>query len=95
MDGVGKWIEVWADSPHIQGKHQVVCEIRGPHNAGNYRANATLIAAAPELLAALEYMLRADDAICNDAGTKSDQAMNRIAAIDAARAAIAKAKGIE
>lgn len=56
-------------------------------------ANAQLIAAAPELLEALEFMLEADTNICENIGRKSDQAMTRIAAIDQARVAIAKAKG--
>lgn len=50
-----------------------------------------LAAAAPDLLEALEEMLQADDAICNNVGRKSDQAMQRIAAIDSANAAIKKA----
>jgi hypothetical protein len=54
-------------------------------------ANARLIAAAPELLAALNAMLNADEAICENIGTLSDQAMQWIAAVDAAQAAIAKA----
>ena len=44
------------------------------------------------LVAALEYMLSADRAICENIGLKSDQAMNRIAALDQARAALAAAK---
>ena len=44
-----------------------------------------------ELLEALQELLSADDAICGDKGSKSDQAMQRIAAIDSARAAIARA----
>lgn len=55
--------------------------------------DARLIASAPELLAALETMLCADNAICENIGLKSDQAMQRIAAIDYAREVISKAKG--
>jgi hypothetical protein len=46
-----------------------------------------------DLLVALQDMLAADDAICQNRGLKSDQATSRIAAIDNARAAIAKAGG--
>jgi hypothetical protein len=61
--------------------------------AATQRANARLIASAPDLLAALQSMLDADDAICNNVGRGVDQAMSRIAAIDSARAAIARAQG--
>lgn len=44
------------------------------------------------LVATLEDMLSADNAICENLGRKSDQAMQRIAAIDQARAALALAK---
>ena len=56
-------------------------------------ANARLIAAAPELLAALQAMLLADSFIADNVGTRSDQAMGRIAAIDQAFLAVLKAKG--
>lgn len=46
-----------------------------------------------DLLASLEYLVRADEDIQENRGLKSDQAMGRIAALDAAHAAIAKAKG--
>lgn len=58
-----------------------------------YAENLKLIAAAPDLLETLEAMLFADHSICENIGLKSDQAMQRIAAIDNAREAIAKAKG--
>lgn len=45
-----------------------------------------------ELLAALNALLHADDCICENRGHKSDQAMQRIAAIDQARAALAAAR---
>jgi len=54
-------------------------------------ANARLIASAPELLAALQAMLKADEDICENVGLKSDQAMQRIAALDQAHEAIARA----
>jgi hypothetical protein len=78
-------------SAHEQG---LIIDDNGRNVAVSYDvANAELIATAPELLAALEYMLQADNDICENVGTKSDQAMSRIAAIDAARNAIARAKG--
>lgn len=58
-------------------------------------ANARLIAAAPDLLAALVAMVAADTAICEGAGSKADQAMSRIAALDMAAAAIARATGAQ
>lgn len=51
--------------------------------------SAKLAATNAQLLAALKDMLQADQAICDNIGAKSDQAMNRIAAIDSARAALA------
>ena len=63
-------------------------------NCGTHgEANASLIASAPDLLEALQAMLDADDAICNNIGRGVDQAMARIAAIDSARAVIARATG--
>lgn len=52
-------------------------------------ANAALIAAAPELLQALEAMLNADRAYEYGGYTESE-----LAAINQARAAIAKARGL-
>jgi hypothetical protein len=52
---------------------------------------ANLFAAAPELLAALQLMVRADECISENIGTKADHTMIRIAALDMAQAAIAKA----
>lgn len=43
-----------ADSPHVEGKWQTVCDINGPWSAKNYEANAKLIAAAPEMYAILK-----------------------------------------
>lgn len=54
-------------------------------------ANLFLLKSAPELLAALQAMLEADACICENIGLKSDQAMRRIAALDMAGAAVARA----
>ena len=54
-------------------------------------ANAALIAAAPQLLDALRLLLQADDMRCENIGTKVDQAMTRISAIDYANRVIAQA----
>ena len=87
--------EVGADSPHMEGLRQTVCSINGPHNHENYAANAGLIAAAPELLAAAEHCIRE-----MDAATAKLRAAGLIPAEqrpdpahDPLRAAIAKAKG--
>jgi hypothetical protein len=86
---------VESDQTTVSMGDQVV--IVGPAPDGASRAemiaNARLIASAPDLLAALQSMLDADDAICNNVGRGVDQAMSRIAAIDSARAAIARAQG--
>jgi len=50
-------------------------------------------ALAPEMAEALAALLAADEAICEDIGSKSDQAMQRIAALDNARAILARVKG--
>lgn len=57
--------------------------------------NPPVVTAKGELIHALLGMLRADEMISEGIGSKSDQAMARIAAIDAAKRAIerAKAKG--
>jgi hypothetical protein len=47
------------------------------------------------LVESLESLLSADDAICENIGLKSDQAMMRIAALDQARAALALAKSTQ
>lgn len=72
---------VMADSPHAPGLAQVVCEINGPWAHENYRANARLIAAAPDLLAALEDVM--SDPYFAKASTRYAHA----------RAAIAAARG--
>ncbi len=51
-----------------------------------------MIEAVMVLFICLEYFLAADMAICENRGSKSDQAMQRIAALDNAARALAKAK---
>ena len=72
---------VEADSPHVKGKWQTVCDINGPWDAKNYKANALLIAAAPELLAACD--------LVQEAWVNSDIQMSE--AVDACLLAIKKA----
>ena len=68
------------------GSKNFVCDVMPPERAVSYEANARLIAAAPELLEALQAIL--PDAVANHIGGPDTQAR-----IDAARAAIAKATG--
>ena len=85
------------DVPFIQPDSGVtICNTMGHENSGFFptpeegRANARLIAAAPELLEALKLL---DEAFCaDDYGTKEGRAKGR-AALVATRAAIAKAEG--
>lgn len=79
------WL-VTADSPHVDGGIQTVASINGPWKAGNYAANARLIAAAPELLAALQAILARVD---RPGGTIASIRGEDIAQ---ARSAIAKAQ---
>lgn len=76
----------------MYGKEQDVAVINGPHESSNYRANAHLIAAAPEMLEALENIIAA-----HEASTYGDSDANLDLLFDGgfliARAAIAKAKG--
>lgn len=55
--------------------------------------NPPIMTAKAELIQAILGMLRADEMISEGIGSKSDQAMVRIAAIDAARRAVERAKG--
>lgn len=72
---------------------------RWPERADEMRANARLIAAAPDLLEALREMVAADDwisaaTLTDDPGRDGEHAGERMErAIEAARAAIAKAQG--
>lgn len=67
-------------------KHGGICTVRraGRHDNATFAANARLIAAAPELLEALEHALDVMEIHGVGIGCKTQ---------DAARAAIAKAKG--
>lgn len=55
--------------------------------------NPPIVTAKAELVEAILGMLRADEMISEGIGSKSDQAMVRIAAIDAAKRAIERANG--
>lgn len=93
----GPWVADLGEAYRVRaqrdgGQVAIMMNLKGPHGMGGRRdgdevaANARLIAAAPDLLAALEAIL--PDAIANHIGGPDTQAR-----IDAARAAIAKAKG--
>ena len=87
---VGGWA-VWAE--YEPGKHCQVADIEpwpnDPDTAPESEANARLIAAAPDLLAACEALIDADS---YDLKSLLDDALPAI--IEQARVAIAKAKGM-
>jgi hypothetical protein len=96
----GPWIydETWGlihdARKSAQGPHESAAEICAIHagrtgKRDESKANARLIAAAPELLAALQTMVEQAGCYMDD-GEATKEEMN---AMDAARAAIAKAKG--
>lgn len=74
-------------SPQANGQ-KITTQCFGPDS----EANARLIAAAPDLLAACHALMRAE--VMQTEGKRDGATMGQISlAIDAARAAIAKAKG--
>jgi hypothetical protein len=78
------------DSLIIEGPHSELIADAGPTRTNENDANARLIAAAPELLAALEH-LRGCISIHADAPRFNAKAFQVAAALDGARAAIEKA----
>lgn len=90
----GPWhLEVEADALHVYSPVEEVLHFTDAgwdeSTRATFEANARLIAAAPDLLAALEDALSCV-AICPDHGVVPGARADRY---DAARAAIAKAKG--
>jgi hypothetical protein len=74
--------------------HAVDSQCDGRYSIGEERANARLIAAAPELLAIVKYMLGYVQSDIDDLKTKGmDPADQTLYLFEKARAAIAKAKG--
>jgi hypothetical protein len=67
------------------GSRNFVCDVTTPERDVSFRANACLIAAAPDLMAALYMMLEGSQADCGCVRLPSDKA------VKAAFAAIAKA----
>ena len=57
INATNHW-RITAQSPHLAGKMQTVCELNGPWDEANYQANANLICAAPDLLEACKAVLR-------------------------------------
>lgn len=76
-----------------EGNTLVACPGSSTGTLIEMKGNAHLIAAAPELLEALKALIEADHNIQENKGLRSDQAMYRIAALDMAERAIAKAEG--
>jgi hypothetical protein len=89
-----RW-RITAQSPHVEGKMQTVCELNGPWDEKNYQANARLIASAPALLEACKAMV----ALLDQPVFAGLQSSNAIAAGDLAQgrkwlgSAIAQATG--
>jgi len=81
---------VEADSPHVKGKWQTVCDINGPWDAKNYKANALLIAAAPTMLSALQtalaclYNLQSEQRWDKEEGDHIEEAFDAIETINLA-----------
>lgn len=95
----GPWKLKGLNPPRIyadEGKEIICqCDSMGEMTQSQEKANARLIAAAPELLAALELLLPMAEKFCNNAGNGADGqglAEHSVYVIQA-RAAIAKAKG--
>lgn len=90
--------EVWAITGPDQGRLATLNWLKGVfprqgrRNADEVRGNAHLIAAAPELLEALEEMF---DLFCGDGCMRENWDAHFVNAKSQARAAIAKAKGIQ
>lgn len=82
-------IEALADPENSDSYYAPICELDEGWNDETNRANARLIAAAPELLAALEGI----DEELSLWGEDTLERMNLTARLEAIRAAIAKAKG--
>lgn len=80
-----RW-RISAQSPHVTGKMQTICELNGPWDEKNYAANAHLIAASPELLEACESSLKV---LLMDSDMEKDFAPE----ISQLRTAILKARG--
>jgi hypothetical protein len=81
------WV-IAAASSNIPGTTQTVAELNGPWSAKNYEGNARLVAAAPELLEALEGL-----AFSPDLSDEHELSPYTCSALDRAKAAIAKARG--
>lgn len=69
----------------FRGNSGSICILTDQHSFGEYRANARLIAAAPELLEALQSII--------EIGKRNTENPKYDGYYDAARAAIAKATG--
>ena len=87
------------ESFEVQGEHRTLAIVRPVFSDAVTLANARLIAAAPELLAALKALVRitppgSDDSRCH-AGIGARADCNRCSAIDKAEAVIARAEGRE
>lgn len=56
---LNNWV-IEGASPHVEGKCQRICEMNGPWKPENYKANARLIEASPEMY---EILVRLSEAL--------------------------------
>jgi hypothetical protein len=92
LDSTGQSVIIYHQAPcencGTDDPRQIACA----YSAEDGKLIVRAVNSHAQLVAALEAMLKADTAICENIGLKSDQAMQRIAALDMAVAALASAQ---
>jgi len=82
-----------ADICEVLGLHHAICECDGSGYHEEDKANARLIAAAPDMLEAAKLALTELDRIGSDIGFEPERYQERIHALDALSRAVRKAEG--